>query len=587
VYRREDLRPGQKISGPAIIAEPAATTVCELGWQFEVSGNGDLILVADDNDRRLDSRHFVGAHCMRPLAAGAVDESPDPVLLELFNALFMFIAEQMGLTLQQTSHSVNIKERLDFSCALFDGQGNLIANAPHIPVHLGSMGASVKQLMRTCGSRMQPGDSYALNDPYNGGTHLPDITVITPHFDSDGNEILFFFASRGHHADIGGITPGSMPPGSKHIDEEGILINDFLLVRDGKFQETALLELLSTGKYPARNPRQNIADLKSQVAANARGISELNKVIEHYGLATVQSYMQFVQSNAEQAVRRVLSQSKSGRFESITDTGARIVVSVAVDQRERTATFDFAGTSSQQADNFNAPASICRAAVIYALRTLVADDIPLNDGCMVPVKLIIPEGSMLNPSYPAAVVAGNVETSQIIVDTIFGALGVLAGSQGTMNNFTFGNAKYQYYETICGGSGAGNGFNGCSGVQTHMTNSRLTDPEVLENRFPVTLESFSLRKDSGGPGKFHGGDGVIRKLRFNEKMVASILSGRRNTSPHGIDGGKAGLPGKNHVLKKDGIDTNLGPTATMDVNPGDVFIIETPGGGGFGGTSGI
>ncbi|BAU64314.1 hydantoinase B/oxoprolinase family protein [Stanieria sp. NIES-3757] len=509
---------------------------------------------------------------------------PDPVKLEIFNNLFRSIAEQMGTTLQNTSYSVNIKERLDFSCAIFDSQGQLVANAPHIPVHLGSMSESVRSLIES-GNNLQPGDVFVQNNPYNGGTHLPDITVITPVFSpsllfSSSPFPLFYVASRGHHADIGGTTPGSMPPDSKNINEEGILIDNFQIVQEGKFQEQELLDLLTNNQYPVRNPVQNIADLQAQIAANEKGVQELHKMIEHYGLETVQAYMQFVQDNAEESVRKVINVLHDGSFTLNLDNGSQINVTITINREKRSATIDFTGTSPQLENNFNAPSAVCKAAVLYVFRTLVQDNIPLNAGCLKPLKIIIPEGCMLNPRYPAAVVAGNVETSQNITDCLYGALGVMAASQGTMNNFTFGNEKYQYYETICGGSGAGKNFNGTDAVHTHMTNSRLTDPEVLELRFPVVLESFSIRPESGGKGQYCGGDGVVRKIRFLEPMSAAILSSRRVIPSFGLAGGEAGKVGKNYVERQDGTIEELASTATVKMQPGDTFVIETPGGGG-------
>ncbi|AFZ36429.1 5-oxoprolinase (ATP-hydrolyzing) [Stanieria cyanosphaera PCC 7437] len=503
---------------------------------------------------------------------------PDPVKLEIFNNLFRSIAEQMGTTLQNTSYSVNIKERLDFSCAIFDGEGQLVANAPHIPVHLGSMSESVRSLIES-GQNLQPGDVYVQNNPYNGGTHLPDITVITPVFSSSLLPI-FYVASRGHHADIGGITPGSMPSDSKNITEEGILIDNFQIVKEGKFQEQELLNLLTNHEYPVRNSVQNIADLQAQIAANEKGVQELHKMIEHYSLETVQTYMQFVQDNAEESVRKVINVLHDGNFTVHLDNGSQITVTININREERSVTIDFTGTSPQLENNFNAPSAVCKAAVLYVFRTLVQDNIPLNAGCLKPLKIIIPEGCMLNPCYPAAVVAGNVETSQNITDCLYGALGVMAASQGTMNNFTFGNEKYQYYETICGGSGAGKNFNGTDAVHTHMTNSRLSDPEVLELRFPVVLESFSIRSESGGKGQYCGGNGVVRKIRFLEPMSAAILSSRRVIPSFGLAGGEAGKVGKNYVERQDGTIEKLASTATVKMQPGDTFVIETPGGGG-------
>jgi 5-oxoprolinase (ATP-hydrolysing) len=508
----------------------------------------------------------------------------------------MAVAEQMGVALQNTAYSVNIKERLDFSCALFDREGSLIANAPHMPVHLGSMGASVQTIIRARGRGsdgkpadgrgMKVGDVYVLNAPYNGGTHLPDITVITPVFaeeDREGKgEVLFYVASRGHHADIGGITPGSMPSGSRTVEEEGVLIDNFLLVDAGRFREKELIELLSSGRYPSRNPAQNVADLKAQIAACEKGVQELHRMVRHFGGAGVEAYMRHVQDNAEEAVRRVLDVLKDGSFAYEMDDGAVIKVRIAIDKPARRASIDFTGTSAQLGTNFNAPSAVCKAAVLYVFRTLVDDEIPMNGGCLKPLDIIIPAGSMLAPRYPAAVVAGNVETSQSITDALYGALGVMAAAQGTMNNLTFGNARYQYYETICGGSGAGPDFDGTDAIHTHMTNSRLTDPEVLEWRFPVLLESFAIRRGSGGRGAHRGGDGTVRRLRFREAMTAAILSGHRRVPPYGPNGGEPGAVGRNWVERTDGSRESFGATHTIAMNPGDVFVVETPGGGGYG-----
>lgn len=507
---------------------------------------------------------------------------PDPVRLEIFKNLYQFNAEQMGIVLQNTAASVNIKERLDFSCAIFDSSGLLVANAPHIPVHLGSMSESVRSLIKDKSDTFKPENVYLSNNPYNGGTHLPDVTAITPVFDEDGKQIIFYVASRGHQADIGGITPGSMPPHSTTVEEEGILFDNFLLVEEGNFRETQVRDILSNHAYPARNPDQNIADFKAQIAANERGLQELRKMVSQYGLETVQTYMKFVQDNAEEAVRRAIDVLKDGSFTYKMDSGAQIQVKVTINRKNRSAIIDFSGTSEQLNSNFNAPQAVTQAAVLYVFRTLVDDNIPLNAGCLNPLEIIVPEGCMLNPTYPAAVVAGNVETSQTIVDALYGALGVMAASCGTMNNFTFGNQQYQYYETICGGSGAGADFDGTDAVQTHMTNSRLTDPEVLETRYPVLLESFSLRADSGGKGKHSGGDGVIRRIKFLEPMTANILSNHRFVPPFGLNGAEAGKVGRNWIKREDGSEENLDFPATVEMQAGDVFIIETPGGGGFG-----
>lgn len=566
LYRVENLLPGHCIVGPAIISDANATTVIEPQWQAEVTAQGQLLLT------RSTAR----------AARTAIGTTVDPVLLEIFNNLFMAIAEQMGVTLANTAYSVNIKERLDFSCALFDAQGNLIANAPHMPVHLGSMGESVRWVIRDNAAHMRAGDVYMLNDPYRGGTHLPDITVITPVFSSDGKTLLFYVGSRGHHADIGGTTPGSMPPDSRHIDEEGVLITNFLLIEAGQFREAQTRALLANARYPSRNIEQNLADLRAMVAANQKGVTELARMVSEFGLEAVYSYMRHVQDNAEASVRRVIGALKDGAFSYEMDDGAVIKVSIAIHHAARSAVIDFTGTSPQRDSNFNAPSAVTMAAVLYVFRTLVDDDIPLNAGCLKPLQVIIPEGCMLNPRHPAAVVAGNVETSQCVTDALYGALGAMGASQGTMNNFTFGNAHHQYYETISGGSGAGPGFDGTSVVQTHMTNSRLTDPEVLEWRFPVVLESFELRRGSGGSGLFKGGDGGIRRVRFLEPMTAAILSGHRRVPPYGMAGGKPGAIGRNAVERVNGDTLELSGCHQVEMQTGDVFVIETPGGGGYG-----
>lgn len=566
VYNSEALLPGDRIDGSAIIIEANATTVVEPGWRAEITALGHLVLSRAEP---------------RPKASAAGTDA-DPVMLEIFNNLFMSIAEQMGSTLANTSYSVNIKERLDFSCAVFDRDGGLIANAPHMPVHLGSMSESIQVVIRENEATMKPGDVYALNAPYNGGTHLPDITVITPVYDAEGNELLFYAGSRGHHADIGGVTPGSMPPDSTSIKEEGVLIDNFVLAREGRLREKELLALLAEGPYPARNPNQNLADLEAQIAANEKGVRELRKMVGHFGLDVVRAYMGHVQDNAEESVRRVLDVLKAGSFAAKMDNGAQIKVKISIQKKTRGAKIDFAGTSRQTKNNFNAPAAVCRAAVLYVFRALVDDDIPLNGGCLKPLDIAIPKGSMLNPRFPAAVVAGNVETSQCVTDALFGALGVMAAAQGTMNNFTFGDEDYQYYETVCGGSGAGPDFDGTDAVQTHMTNSRLTDPEVLEWRFPVILESFSIRHGSGGQGRHRGGDGAVRRIRFLEPMTAAVLSEHRKVPPHGLDGGEPGAVGRNWVERTNGAVEELEATGSTAMNPGDVFVIETPGGGGFG-----
>ena len=564
-HHRNALPSGTRIQGPAIITDAHATTVIEPGWQAEVAPEGHLLLTRSS-----------------PRAQEQTDSQADPVLLEVFNNLYMSIAEQMGATLANTAHSVNIKERLDFSCALFDGDGNLIANAPHMPVHLGSMGASVRAVIDANHGRMSPGDAWMLNDPYAGGTHLPDITVITPVFDAEGRKVLFYTGSRGHHADVGGITPGSMPPDSRHIEEEGVLISNFLLVQDGKFRETETRELFSSTQHPARNIDQNIADLRAMIAANRKGAMELERMIGQFGLNVVQAYMRHVQDNAEAAVRRVIDHLHDSRFSYEMDHGAVIRVAIRLDTARRSAVIDFTGTSPQGNDNFNAPLAVTMAAVLYVFRSLVDDDIPLNAGCLRPLEVIVPPGTLLNPRHPAAVVAGNVETSQCVTDALYGALGVMGASQGTMNNFTFGNARHQYYETIAGGSGAGDGFDGTSCVQTHMTNSRLTDPEVLEWRYPVRLDSFAIRHGSGGAGRWCGGDGGIRRMRFLEPMTAAILSGHRRVPPYGMNGGSPGLTGRNAVERADGRVTELDACTSVEMQPDDIFIIETPGGGGYG-----
>ena len=488
----------------------------------------------------------------------------------------------MGVVLQNTSYSVNIKERLDFSCAVFDNDGELVANAPHIPVHLGSMSESVKTVIRERGATVKPGDVFVLNAPYNGGTHLPDVTVMTPVFDTRGTQILFYVASRGHHAEIGGKTPGSMPPDSRHIDEEGVLIDNFQLVDQGRLLEKELKDLFTNAPYPTRNFNHNLGDLKAQIAANEKGVNELRKMVDHFGLDVVLAYMKHVQDNAEESVRRVIQRLSDGEFEYEMDFGAKIKVAITVHPESRAATIDFTGTSPQQDNNFNITHAVAVAAVLYTFRLMVDSDIPLNAGCLKPLEIIIPDDCMLRPKYPAAVVAGNVETSQAITDAIIGALGFMAAAQGTMNNFTFGNSEYQYYETICGGAGAGVDFDGADAVHTHMTNTRLTDPEVLEWRFPVILDSFSIRRGSGGRGKHHGGDGVIRRIQFRQKMTASILSGHRIVPPYGVDGGRSGKLGRNYVERQDGTVTEQEGTDSTEVHEGDVYVIETPGGGGYG-----
>jgi 5-oxoprolinase (ATP-hydrolysing) len=565
LHRREELPPAETVTGPAIITEVSATTVVDDGWRAATTDDGHLVMervaVTQSSDLGTEA---------------------DPVLLEVFNNLFMSIAEQMGARLESTAQSVNIKERLDFSCALFDPDGSLVANAPHIPVHLGSMGTSVQEVIRRRGDSMRPGDTYAVNDPYHGGTHLPDVTVITPVFDTEGERILFYVASRGHHAEIGGIAPGSMPANSRTIEEEGILFDNWLLAENGRFREAETLRLLTEAPYPSRNPKTNLADLRAQIAANQKGVDEVARMIENFGLDVVQAYMRHVQDNAEEAVRRVIDALEDGEFAYETDSGAVIRVRVCVDREKRSATVDFTGTSPQLTTNFNAPFAVVNAAVLYVFRTLVADDIPLNDGCLRPLDIVVPRGSMLAPEPPAAVVAGNVETSQAITGALYGALRVQAEGSGTMNNVTFGNERYQYYETVASGSGAGDGFPGASVVQTHMTNSRLTDPEILEWRLPVRLDEFAVRPGSGGAGRWSGGDGAVRRIRFHQPMTVSTLSQHRRVPPYGMAGGEPGALGANRVERADGTVTELGASDTADVGPGDVLVIETPGGGGYG-----
>jgi 5-oxoprolinase (ATP-hydrolysing) len=575
LHHREELPPGETVTGPAIITEAGATTVVDDGWQATTTDDGHLVMERVAVTQSSD-----------------LGTEVDPVRLEVFNNLFMAIAEQMGARLESTAQSVNIKERLDFSCALFDPDGNLVANAPHIPVHLGSMGTSVKEVIARRGDGMRPGDTYAVNDPYHGGTHLPDVTVITPVFGTertatgrDGTQsdrILFYVASRGHHAEIGGIAPGSMPAGSRTIDEEGILFDNWLLAENGRFREEETFRLLTEAPYPSRNPRTNLADLRAQIAANQKGVDEVARMIDNFGLDVVQAYMKHVQDNAEDSVRRVIDSLEEGEFAYETDSGAVIRVCISVDREKRSATVDFTGTSAQLSSNFNAPFAVVNAAVLYVFRTLVDDDIPLNDGCLRPLHIVVPPASMLAPEPPAAVVAGNVETSQAITGALYGALGVQAEGSGTMNNVTFGNERYQYYETIASGSGAGDGFPGASVVQTHMTNSRLTDPEVLEWRLPVRLDEFAVRRGSGGAGQWRGGDGAVRRLRFTEPMTVSTLSQHRRVPPYGMAGGDPGALGANRVERADGTVTVLGGSDSAEVAPGDVLVIETPGGGGYG-----
>ena len=571
IHRRDDLARGAIIDGPALLIEPHQTIVIEPGWRAELTQRGHVVL---RRVAKLERRRAVGTEA-------------DPVMLEVFNNLFMSIAEQMGVTLQNTAYSVNIKERLDFSCAVFDAEGRLVANAPHMPVHLGSMDRSVETIIAQNRGAMRPGDVYALNAPYNGGTHLPDITVVTPVFAADGTTTLFFVASRGHHADVGGSAPGSMTPRATTVDEEGVLIDNFKLLDRGHFREDALVELLTVHRYPVRNVVQNVADLKAQIAANEKGAHELAKMVEHFSLATVTAYMGHVQDNAAESVRRVLGALKDSEFGVTTDQGAVIRVRITVDREKREATVDFAGTSPQQPTNFNAPEPVTRAAVLYAFRVMVEGDIPMNAGCLRPIRIIIPEGSMLAPRYPAAVVAGNVETSQHVTNALFGALGALGSSQGSMNNLTFGNATYQYYETLCSGAPAGilndgSGFDGADGVHTHMTNSRLTDPEVLEFRFPVLLEDFHIRAGSGGRGRWSAGGGTSRTLRFLEEMDLAILASHRTIPPHGLSGGAPGSLGRTEVRRLDGTVEMLAGCDQTVLKPGEAVIVTTPTGGGFG-----
>lgn len=565
LYQRAEIAAGDRVPGPAIIVEANATTVIEPGWAAGVNDLGHLLLsrVEAAPEQR------------------AIGTEADPVMLEIFNNLFMSVAEQMGFRLQSTAHSVNIKERLDFSCAIFDAQGNLIANAPHIPVHLGSMGESIKQVIRDRADTMKPGEVYALNDPYHGGTHLPDVTVITPVFGGEG-EPLFFVGSRGHHAEIGGITPGSMPAGSRRIEEEGVLLNNWLLVADGRLREAETIELLRSAPYPSRNPEYNIADLRAQIAANAKGAEELHKMVDHFSLDVVRAYMRHVQDNAEEAVRRVIPVLRDGSYTYELDSGAVIKVAIRVDRERRTAKIDFTGTSARLDDNFNAPSSVAMAAVLYVFRTLVAAEIPLNSGCLKPLDVVIPPETMLSPEYPAAVVAGNVETSQAVTGALYAALGVMAEGSGTMNNVTFGNEQYQYYETVASGSGAGDGFAGTDVVQTHMTNSRLTDPEVLEWRYPVRLESYEIRQASGGAGRWPGGNGGERRIRFLEPMTVSTLAGHRRVPPYGMAGGEPGALGRHWIEHPDGSTTPMEGCDSVAVGAGDVFVLQTPGGGGYG-----
>jgi len=566
VFSREALFVGAEVDGPALIIEPHQTIVVEQGWRAAITAKNHVLMTRVEPMARRE----------------AIGSKADPVMLEIFNHLFMSIAEQMGVTLQNTAYSVNIKERLDFSCAFFDREGRLVANAPHMPVHLGSMDRSVESIIRDNQGRIRPGDVFALNAPYNGGTHLPDITVCTPVFDERGETILFWTASRGHHADIGGTAPGSMSPLATSILEEGVYIDNFLVVERGRFRERELYALLKSGPYPARNPLQNVNDLKAQIAANEKGVRELKRMVETFSLQTVEAYMGHVQDNADESVRRVLDKLADGEAESVSDQGAVIKVKISVDKEKREATVDFTGTSPQQPTNFNAPEPVTRAAILYVFRVMVDDDIPMNAGCLRPIRIIVPEGSMLSPKYPAAVVAGNVEVSQAVTDTLFAALGALGSAQATMNNLTFGDATYQYYETICSGAPAGPGFDGASAVHTHMTNSRLTDPEVLESRFPVVLEDFHIRRGSGGKGEWRAGDGTLRRIRFLRSMQAAILSGHRAVANLGMMGGSEGELGRNSVRRNDGSIEILPGSAETKVEAGEAIEIVTPTGGGWG-----
>ena len=566
VVDRTQMRKGDVVQGPAILTEPTGTNILESGWRAECIACGCLVLTRNS-----------------PLArTEAIGTKVDPVMLEVFNNLFMSIADQMGATLANTAYSVNIKERYDFSCAIFDENGDLVANAPHVPVHLGSMSESVRVILRQNKDHIKPGDVFMMNNSFNGGTHLPDVTVITPVFDKEGTRILYTVASRGHHADIGGKTPGSAPPDSRTIDEEGVLIDNFLLVKEGQLRSVQTRELLASGKYPCRNIDQNMADLSAQIAANTTGLKELQKITDQFGVDTVHAYMSHVQANAEESVRRVLDVLHDCEFTYPLDSGDQIRVAISVHKAQRTATIDFTGTSPQNEWNYNAPLAICRAVVLYVFRTLVGTDIPMNEGCLKPLTLIVPAGSMINPDSPAAVISGNTEVSQAIADTLYGALGVIAGSQGTMNNFVYGNDNYQNYETICGGTGAGDGFHGTSAVHSHMTNTRMTDPEVLETRFPVRLDEFSIRTGSGGGGEFQGGDGIIRRLRFLEPTTVTVLSSHRKVSPHGAKGGGSGQVGENSILRANGEKEVLDGNDEAEMMFNDVFVLKSPGGGGFG-----
>jgi len=566
IYQRSNLKVEQIISGPAIISEPTGTNIIDEGWSANLDKFHNLIL--NRTEKKINKK--------------SIGTSVDMVMLEVFNNLFMNIAEQMGATLANTAYSVNIKERYDFSCALFNASGALVANAPHVPVHLGSMSEAIRTVIKLNKNNIFSGDVFVLNAPFNGGTHLPDVTVITPVFDKLEKEILFFVASRGHHADIGGKTPGSAPPDSKHIDEEGVLIDNFKLFEKGVFRENEMKKILASGKYPCRNIEHNMADLGAQVAANKTGIREINSMIDQFGIQTVHAYMDHVQDNAEECIRNAITNLKEGRYEYELDNKEFIKVDIKIDKIKREATIDFTGTAEKNPFNYNAPIAVCHAVILYVFRTLVGTNIPLNEGCFKPLNIIIPNNSMINAQYPSAVIAGNTEVSQLTCNALFGALGVIAGSQATMNNFVWGNEKIQNYETICGGTGAGPDFHGASAIQTHMTNTRSTDPEVLEFRFPVRLEEFSIRKNSGGKGKFNGGDGATRKLRFLEKMIVTTLCSHRKVPPFGVKGGKPGECGKEWLERKDGTIKKLEGNDSCNVENGDLFIMQTPSGGGYG-----
>ena len=566
LYDRDTLLPGHCIDGPATIIEATGTVVVEDGWRAQINNRRHLIL------ERFKPRPHMEA----------IGSKADPVMLEVFNNLFMSIAEQMGATLANTAYSVNIKERLDFSCAVFDAHGNLVANAPHVPVHLGSMGETIKTIIHANQGQIRPGDVFAHNAPYNGGTHLPDVTVVTPVFDAAGHEILFYLGSRGHHADIGGRTPGSAPPDSQHIEEEGVLFDNFQVVQGGELCEAATRELFLSGRYPCRNVDQNMADLTAQIAANETGMHELGKMVSQFGLNVVHAYMGHVQDNAEESVRRVLDVLKDGAFTYPMDNGSTIQVRISVDKIARSALIDFTGTSAQDPGNYNAPLAVAKAAVLYVFRTLIDDAIPLNEGCMKPLTIRVPPRTLITPEYPAAVIAGNTEVSQAVTDALYGALGILASSQGTMNSFVYGHQRLQNYETICGGTGAGPDHDGASAVQSHMTNTRMTDPEVLEWRFPVRIESFAIRTGSGGKGRYCGGDGAVRRMRFLEPMTVTILSSHRDTDPYGLEGGQPGMRGLNYVVRADGTRENLAGNDEAQMDCNDQCVIETPGGGGFG-----